>query len=63
MSLFVYVLRWIKEICNEEVRMEPRSLEFTSDDLKKQEIWNKAVCNNPYKLGYVPDHFKTGNVQ
>ena len=39
--------------------MGPCSLEFTPEDLKNQEIWSKAVCNNPWQLKYVPDYLKT----
>ena len=27
-----------------------------------QEMFNEAVCNNPWVLRFVPDHFKTEEV-
>ena len=37
--------------------MGQRSLEFNLEDLKKQEAWNEAVCNNPYMLRHVPGQY------
>ena len=48
-----------QEMCNEAVRIEPRSLAFVPDWLKTQEICNDAICNNSYALRFVPGHLRT----
>ena len=40
------------------VLIEPRYLELIPDDLKTQEISNKAVEKVPWLLQYVPVHFR-----
>ena len=48
-----------QEMCDEAVRMEPRSLAYIPDRFKTEEMCNKAVRREPYTLSHVPDHFKT----
>ena len=61
------VPRWIREIpehlktqemCDEAVRIEPRSLAYVHDRLKTENICNEAVQKDTYTLDDVPDHLK-----
>ena len=43
-------------MCDETLRMEPRSSEFVPNYLKMQRMRNEEVHREPYTLGYAPDH-------
>ena len=68
MSYYENVPRWIREIprhlkakemCEEAVWIEPRSLAFVPDRFKTKGLCIKAVRRNPYALGCVSDNLKT----
>ena len=45
-------------MCDEEVRIEPRSLAFVPDHLQAEGMRNEAVEKCPRLLGHFPDHLK-----
>ena len=66
------VPRWIREIpehlktqemCDEAVRIEPRSLAYVHDRLKTENICNEAVQKDTYTLDDVPDHLKIQKIR
>ena len=67
MSLFANVPGWIitipdhlktQEMCDETVRMEPRSLTYVPNRFKTEEMYSEAVRRETYTLWCVPDHLK-----
>ena len=48
-----------QEMCNEAVRIEPRSLAFVPDKLKTEKMRNETVRREQYTLDCVLDHLKT----
>ena len=46
-------------MCDEAIRIEPRSLAFIPDHFKTQEMCNEAVEEDPCTLEFVPGHLKT----
>ena len=46
-----------QEMCNEAVRIEPRSLAFVPDQLKTEEMCKEAVCREQYILDYALDTY------
>ena len=44
------------------VSKEPRFSKLIPDDLKTQEMWNKAVEKVPWLLHYVPVQFRTNKM-
>ena len=49
-------------MCDEAVRIEPRSLSFVPDHFKTEDLWIKVVWKNPYALDYVPDYIMTQKI-
>ena len=45
-------------MCDEAMRMEPRSLEFVPDRFNIERMCNVAVTREPYNLWHAPDHLK-----
>ena len=45
-------------MCDEAMRMEPRSLEFVPDRFNIERMGNVAVTREPYNLWHAPDHLK-----
>ena len=54
MSVMLKCVPWNWLVC-----IEPRFLKLISDDLKTQEMCNKAVEKEPWLLYYVPDQYRT----
>ena len=44
-------------MCDEAVSMEPWSLEFVPDHLKREDVCREALSREPYALRLVPDWF------
>ena len=61
-DIFLRMVKYIpctQGMCDEAIRIEPRSLAFIPDHFKTQEMCNEAVEEDPCTLEFVPGHLRT----